>query len=782
MPLKLPHSLRTRLIALTIVVEIVMISAIVWNSQRLTEEHLVRQFDLRRAEISLLLQAALGPAMAQRDYAAVADTLVNAQRLQGLVSLVMVDESGEQIAAANAESDSPIDSVREFDIPIVVEKRSYGRLKAGIDLRFLEEARREILLQNIALALVGILASSLVLGAIAMWLTRRLGLLAEASDALAAGRSFSPLRGSSNDDIGQVINAFNDMAQTIERRVQDLRDAEARQRNLVAAVDAERSRLDALLSAMRLGLVFVDQNERICYLNPAFARLWAVSLDGHLANLPLHDLRQWLDPALGESMRSRLFAGDGTSSELILADGRIVTQQGMAVASTGGNELGQLWIFEDITSERQISEHLVFMAERDPLTGLANRARFTAELERLANRFLRDPSQRGAVLYFDLDEFKAINDSFGHRAGDNVLVRTADAVGRLIRSDELFARLGGDEFAIVAPGADRKGAEAMAERVVKALSALSFEFEGRRFGLTSSLGVALLPEHANSVEELVSHADAAMYQAKRSGKNCWRTYRPDLDESAQVLNQLGWNEKIQSAINEDRLVLHFQGVHSASTRQVSHYEALVRMIDPDDPDALLLPGSFIPAAERTGRIVDIDRWVIRAAIGKLAGMPGLPALAVNVSARSFDDPTLAGKIRELLNEFGVEPRRLIIELTETAALANIGDSERFIDDLRKLGCTVCLDDFGVGFSSFAYLKHLSADVLKIDGMFIRNLLANREDQVFVRAIVEVARGLGKKTVAEFVGDAQTLALLVEIGVDYAQGYYLSFPIAEISAP
>jgi len=248
-----------------------------------------------------------------------------------------------------------------------------------------------------------------------------------------------------------------------------------------------------------------------------------------------------------------------------------------------------------------------------------------------------------------------------------------------------------------------------------------------------------------------------------------------------MLSQLGWNERIQAAIAENRLILHFQGVHVTATRAVSHYEALVRMEDSENPGELLLPGSFIPAAERTGRIVDIDRWVIRAAIRKLAESPALPALAVNVSARSFDDPALAGKIRALLTEHAVDPQRLIIELTETAALANIGDSERFIDDLRRLGCTVCLDDFGVGFSSFAYLKHLSADVLKIDGMFIRNLVGNREDQVFVRAIVEVARGLGKKTVAEFVGDAATLALLAEIGVDYAQGYYLSFPIAEISA-
>lgn len=781
MPLKLPHSLRTRLIALTVVVEIVMISAILWNSQRLTEEHLVRQFELRRAEISFLLQAALGPAMAQRDYAAVSDTLLSAQKLQGLVYLVMEDENGQHIAAAHADHRVETNEMREFAIPIELEKRSYGRLKAGIDLRFLEEARHQILLQNIALALLGILGSTLVLGAIALWLTRRLGHLTEASHALAAGRGFKPLSGSSNDDIGQVINAFNGMAQALERRLQDLRNAESRQRSLLATVDAERSRLDALLSAMRLGLVFVDQDERICYLNPAFAGLWSVSLDGHLANLPLADLSKWLHGALVESARHKLFAGDGTLLELALHDGRTITQHSVAVSSAGGAELGRLWIFEDVTSERQIAEHLTFMAERDPLTGLANRARFSAEVERLVGRRQREPNLCGAVLYFDLDEFKTINDTFGHRAGDNVLVRTADAIGRLIRNDELFARLGGDEFAIVAPGADRAGAQVMAERVVKALSSLSFEFDGQRFGLTSSLGVALFPEHADSVEELVSRADAAMYQAKRSGKNCWRLYRPDLDESAHMLSQLGWNEKIQAALDENRLVLHFQGVHRTADRQVSHYEALVRMIDADNPGEILLPGSFIPAAERTGRIVDIDRWVIRAAIRKLAAMPSLPALAVNVSARSFDDPTLAHTISGLLTEFHVEPQRLIIELTETAALANIGDSERFIDDLRRLGCTVCLDDFGVGFSSFAYLKHLSADVLKIDGMFIRNLLGNREDQVFVRAIVEVARGLGKKTVAEFVGDAQTLALLGEIGVDYAQGYYLSFPIAEISA-
>ena len=787
-------SLRGRLITLTVVVEVVMISAILWNSQRLAEEHLIRQFELRRAETGSLLQAALAPAMAQRDYAAVSDTLSSAYKLQGMTYLVMFDEDGQRIASANLDSSSPppaVDTSKErifrlqhlnVAIPIQLEGRNYGELQIGIDLRFLNEARREILLQNIMLAIVGILLSTLVLAAIALWLTHRLAALSAASNDLAAGRPFRPLTETAADDIGVVARAFNGMAATLERRMLDLGHSEAEQRALAESLATERGRLDALLSAMRLGLVFVAKDDQISYLNPAFLKLWTVAFESQYIDQPVDALRQRLALDLFEGTAEQLFNGEGSLREYALPDGRTITEHSVAVTSAGGGESGRLWIFEDITGERQIAERLVFMAERDSLTTLANRARFDSELDRLLNQAGRDPSLFGALLYFDIDEFKTINDTFGHRAGDNVLIRTADTVSRLVRNNELFARLGGDEFAIIAPNADQAGAQALAERLLSTVSEMHFEFENRLFGLTISIGIALFPEHAESAEELVSRADAAMYQAKRGGKNGWRIYRPELDQSAAMLAHLGWNEKIQAALRENRFVLHYQGVHATSTGIASHYEALVRMTDPENPAELLLPGSFIPAAERTGRIIDIDRWVMRAAIAKLAQMPKLAALAINISARSFDDPTLAGTIRSLLAEFHVEPRRLIVELTETSALANMQDSEQFIKDIRALGCTVCLDDFGVGFSSFAYLKHLSADVLKIDGMFIRNLPSSREDQVFVRAIVEVARGLGKKTVAEFVGDAETLQLLVQIGVDYAQGYYLSRPMAEISLP
>ena len=670
MILSLPRSLRGRLIILTVIIEVVMISAILWNSQRLAETHLLQQFELRRGETSRLMRAALAPAMAQHDYAAVSEILRDAQQLQGMTYLVMFDDEDRRIASASTAplagqstveflKNLPVDRNRmDFHIPMEIENRHYGELLIGLDLQFLNKARQDILTQNILLALLGILLTTAVLTALALWLTRHLTALSNASRALANGDRFAPLPAGGSDDISRVVIAFNSMAASLNSRMEELEAAEL--------------------------------------------------------------------------------------------------------------------------TQRELAERLLYMAERAPLTGLANRARFAAELERALEHVQRGPEHHGALLYFDIDEFKTINDTFGHRAGDNVLLRAANTISKIVRTDEMLARLGGDEFVILAPGADRAGAKALAERIVNAVRGIAFDFSGHQLGLTISLGIALFPEHGNSSENIVSHADAAMYQAKAGGKNCWRLYRPDLDDSEQMLHQLGWNDRIQRALDEQRLVLHYQGIHSVQTGAIAHFEALVRMIDPDNPDSLVMPGNFIPAAERSGRIIDIDRWVIRDAIRTLADEAELPALAINISARSFGEPGLAELIRMNLAAFHVDPQRLIVELTETAALANIQDAEHFIRDIRSLGCSVCLDDFGVGFSSFAYLKQLPADVLKIDGMFIRNLADDPSDQVFVRAIVEVARGLGKKTVAEFVGSAETLNILRGLGVDYAQGYYLSRPEPAIS--
>jgi EAL domain-containing protein (putative c-di-GMP-specific phosphodiesterase class I) len=273
----------------------------------------------------------------------------------------------------------------------------------------------------------------------------------------------------------------------------------------------------------------------------------------------------------------------------------------------------------------------------------------------------------------------------------------------------------------------------------------------------------------------VAHADTAMYQAKEAGKNTWRMYKENAGGSQHMIARLNWNERIEDALENGRLRLHFQGIYSCKNQQLRHWEALVRMEDKDNPDQPIMPGTFIPVAEKSGKILDIDRWVIGECISLLALHPDVPAIALNVSGRSLGEPSLPRYIADALRREEVSPARLIVEITETAAVSDLHDAQRFIDAMRESGTQTCLDDFGAGFSSFAYLKHLNVDMLKIDGQFIKNLPADHDNQVFVRAIIEVARGLRKRTVAECIEDEGSLDMLRTLGVDLGQGFHLSKP-------
>jgi diguanylate cyclase (GGDEF)-like protein len=448
------------------------------------------------------------------------------------------------------------------------------------------------------------------------------------------------------------------------------------------------------------------------------------------------------------------------------------------VRDADGRFIGRLWMYEDVTRERQTAEQLIYLAERDSLTGLYNRHRFQEELARVLANVDRHEDSHGALLFFDLDEFKYVNDTFGHRAGDAMLIRVAGEVAAVVRSNEIFSRLGGDEFAVLMPDANEGDAQQLSERIVRGIAQIPFRFEGSNLRLTTSLGIALYPEHGQSVEELVAHADTAMYQAKEAGKHGWRVYRPDRDASREVLHRISWQDRISRALENDLLVLHFQGVYRAVDNTLSHLEVLVRMIDETDPDQIIMPGRFIRYAEKSGKILDIDRWVIRESLRRLGNAPDMPPLAVNISGRSFDDPALPQFIAEQLAAFGVAPQRLLVELTETAAVTDLHDAQRFIQALSETGCPVCLDDFGTGFSSFAYLKYLQVDTLKIDGLFVRNVANDHDNQVLVKSIVDVARGMRKRTIAEFVEDEQTLEILRQFGVDMVQGYHLDMPRAD----
>lgn len=555
---------------------------------------------------------------------------------------------------------------------------------------------------------------------------------------------------------------------------------EARRHNMIH-MEEERARLVALLAAMNMGILFVNSGNQVMYYNPTFLRIWMIPEDTPLSGKMAEEVLTLSGNVLArpdhfsKHILSVLETHEVSDNfEITMADGRVITQLSYPVRDNEGRFIGRLWIYEDITRERQTAEQLIYLAERDALTGLFNRRRLQDELTRLLAIAERH-NTKGALIFFDLDEFKYVNDTFGHRAGDTMLIRIAGEVGALVRRNEILSRLGGDEFALLMPDASEKDAEALAERVVRAISQIPFRFEGQNFRLTTSLGIALYPEHTLNAEELISHADAAMYQAKESGKNAWRKYRPDLDTSREMLTRLTWNDRISSAMETGLMRLHHQGVYHAASGELAHLEVLVRMVDEQDHDRLIMPGHFIHHAEKSGKILDLDRWVIHQSIALLSQSTAVPSLAVNISGRSFDEPTLPQYIAEQLKKFNVEPRRLLIELTETSAVSDLQDAERFIEALHHTGCTTCLDDFGTGFSSFAYLKHLKADVLKIDGLFIRDLPNERDNQIFVKSIVDVARGLGKKTVAEFVENVDILNMLKLLGVDMVQGYHLDRP-------
>jgi diguanylate cyclase (GGDEF)-like protein/PAS domain S-box-containing protein len=604
-----------------------------------------------------------------------------------------------------------------------------------------------------------------------------------------ASASWQPVYGKQGEFLGhrssvRDITERKQAELALQDKVMELQQSEDIQKRLLVQSQQEQARMTSLLSAMNIGILFENAENRVIYFNPAFRRVWLIQDSVQLAGKYTQEVLKYSANVLArpdhfsKHILSVLHTHEVSETfEIVLADGRVVTQLSYPVRDAEGRFIGRLWIYEDVTRERQTAEQLIYLAERDSLTGLYNRHRFQEEL----GRMLVDVARRdscGALLFFDLDEFKYINDTFGHRAGDAMLIRVAGEVSTLVRRNEVFSRLGGDEFAVLVPDATEAEASALAARIIRAVAQIPFRFEGQNLRLTTSLGIALYPQHADNAEELIAHADSAMYQAKEAGKNAWRIYSHELDASREMLSRLSWNERITNALEKNLLRLHFQGVYGALDGALSHFEVLVRMLDEADPERVIMPGHFIPFAEKSGKVLDIDRWVIRESIAMLADSEQIPALAVNISGRSFDDPALPQFISDKLRELKVEPRRLMVELTETSAVSDLHDAQRFIEALRQTGCGICLDDFGTGFSSFAYLKHLKADVLKIDGLFIRDLPNDRDNQVFVKSIVDVARGMHKVTVAEFVENEETLEMLRAFGVDMVQGYHLDMPRGE----
>ncbi len=425
----------------------------------------------------------------------------------------------------------------------------------------------------------------------------------------------------------------------------------------------------------------------------------------------------------------------------------------------------------DVTEHRLAERRLSLLSDHDGVTGLLNRRAFKHQLEdRLA------AGEHGVLLVCDIDEFKLINEMGGHEVGDAVLQECANHIQSLVPPPQIVARLGGDDFALVFPGLAAADAIVMA----RALNQSFMHSMGRMEDLGShhmsaSIGVVAYPEHGQKADLLLANADIALTQARAKGHGSWHLYSSD-DPYREVAGRRAyWRGEVEQALDEDRFVQHFQPILHIVSGRISHYEALLRLKSRDG--ALVAPGLFIDVAESTGLIRRIDRWVIDASVAFAATHPEI-RVALNLSSRSFDDDVAYETMQAALDRHGVKGEQLLIEITETAALANFSSAIRVMGKLRGLGCAFGLDDFGVGYSSFQYLKELPVDFVKIDGSFIKGLTLNPDDVVFVKALNDAVKGYGKTTVAEFVEDEATLAILREIGVDYAQGYLIGRPAPE----
>lgn len=430
---------------------------------------------------------------------------------------------------------------------------------------------------------------------------------------------------------------------------------------------------------------------------------------------------------------------------------------------------------QDITERKLAEAELYRLATDDPLTGLFNRRRFQDELENqleYADRY----GSHGAVLFVDLDGFKYVNDTLGHQAGDELLVSVAALLRRRMRKTDFVARLGGDEFAILLLQVDQEEAQQIAGELLKAVQGQAFPVVGRTVNLAASTGIALFPQHGLSATELLAKADIAMYEAKESGRGRVSVYSDEGQWSAAAASKLHGERLIRAALEGDGFILQCQPIMDLRTGEIAIHELLLRMRGEDG--ALVPPEEFLPVAERFGLIHAIDRWVLQKAIALLAERRQAGQemrLAVNLSGRAFSDTDLLDLLRREISSSDIDPGQLVLEITETAAIGDIDQAGAFMAALKDAGCGFALDDFGSGFSSFASLRHLPVDYMKIAGQFICNLQNSPADLHLVRAMVEMARGLGKEVVAEWVEDEETLALLRALGVEYAQGFHIGRP-------
>ena len=578
------------------------------------------------------------------------------------------------------------------------------------------------------------------------------------------------------DDAGNIIAHEGTITDITERKRAETR------------VFEEKERAQVTLQSIGDGVITTDSEGRVDYINPVAQDLTGWDMRGasgrhinEIMTVVNEDTRATIDNPVTRCLAEGRVISLGASSVLVKHDGDEIPIQDSAapIRDRIGNIIGAVMVFHDTSKESRLFRQLSYQASHDALTGLVNRNEFENRIVAALSKLREDSESSHALLYLDLDQFKIVNDTFGHTAGDELLRQLSTHFQAFIRSSDVLSRLGGDEFGILLERCGEDRALEVAESLRSAVENFRFEWKESFTTVRCSVGVVVFNAGEQEVANLMSCADIACYAAKDSGRNQVHLYS-ESDGSIRI-EEMKWVSRITSAVEQERFELYFQpiiGIGEAGRERRGHYEMLLRMRDIDGE--IISPDLFIPAAERYNLMSTLDRWVVRTALRTLADRDAPDGearytIAINLSGTSLSEDRFLDFLIEELQHRALPAGAVCFEITETAAISNLSRVIHFMQELKKLGCLFSLDDFGSGLSSFTYLKNLPVDYLKIDGHFIRNVTTDEVDQTMVRAISDVGKAMGIETIAERVENRDVLDKLAEIGVEFAQGFYVARP-------
>lgn len=646
------------------------------------------------------------------------------------------------------------------------------------------QARRKQLLMAMG-------ASFLLFGFVLQWILQRVLTkpflsMVQTAQRFASGQTEARFDQQRSDEFGFLGKFFNQALDYMLVQQDELRSALHRVRESETALYQEKERAEVTLHSIGDAVITTDEAGCIDYLNPMAERLtgWeSAAVQGK----PLREIMRLVNENSREPVANPVELCLKCGEILELADHTVLVRDdgsNVAIADSAapirdraGRIIGAVMVFHDVGQARKLAKQLSYQATHDALTGLYNRRAFEEQLKE-ALCSAQTQAQQHVLCYLDLDQFKLVNDTCGHIAGDEMLCQLAHLLQNKVRESDSLARLGGDEFGVLLRHCNLEQARVIAEDLRHTVRDFRFICEDNGFETGVSIGVVAINAQSQNITELQSAADLACYAAKDAGRNRIHVYEPDDRDLQQREGEMRWVARLHRAMQEQRFMLYCQPIMPIAPNAdlPPHYEILLRIQDESGQE--VLPMAFIPAAERYNIMPMIDRWVVenvlRNAQRYIAGV-GEVVWAINISGRSLGDEEFLQVLTQEIENTALPAQQICFEITETAAIANLRRAARFIKMLKAKGCKFALDDFGSGLSSFAYLKTLEVDYLKIDGSFVRGMVEDPIDHAMVEAINNVGHTMNIFTIAEFVENRQIIAALRELGVDYAQGFAIARP-------